>query len=274
MIMQVSCHAPRGQAGGLNEEALSERIVGKFGVRREAVCLQERHIAEGFQEAFFMRVPPEERSEQLSRILGAPSQTGPQDAVKTQQEIRTHLMKVGRPAFVPEKFVNFEQAYRLVLELGGIPCYPTLADGASPICTYEDPVEKLIEEIAVNKIYMAEFIPIRNVPEVLGRYVRSMRSAGLVITGGTEHNTQSLIPLTPECLKRVPVPKDIREIFWEGVCVVAAHQFLTLHGECGYVNGNGDLHSGFAGVEERIAHFRGLGEAVIARYYELYPNKE
>ena len=64
-----------------------------------------------------------------------------------QNEIRTHLMKAGKPAFVEETFVSFEEACRLILELGGIPCYPTLADGTSPICPYEEPVEKLIENI-------------------------------------------------------------------------------------------------------------------------------
>ena len=46
-------------------------------------------------------------------------------------------MKAGKPAFVEETFVSFEEAHRLILELGGIPSYPTLADGASPICPFE-----------------------------------------------------------------------------------------------------------------------------------------
>ena len=44
------------------------------------------------------------------------------------------LMKAGKPAFVEERFLSFEDAHRLIRELGGIPSYPPLADSASPIC--------------------------------------------------------------------------------------------------------------------------------------------
>ena len=57
----------------------------------------------------------------------------------------------------------------------------------------------------------------------------AMRAAGLVVTAGTEHNTLDLLPIEPACLKAAPVPDEVKEIFWEGACVVAAHQFLTLH---------------------------------------------
>jgi hypothetical protein len=156
----------------------------------------------------------------------------------------------------------------LILELGGIPCYPTLADGTWPICAYEDPPEKLVEVLLTNKVYCAEFIPIRNKPEMLERYVRVVRAAGLVITGGTEHNTPDLIPLEPTCIGGAPVPEAIREIFWEGACIVAAHQFLRLHGRCGYVDDAGELNPAFDDRERRIEHFRRLGAAVIERYYE------
>ena len=65
-----------------------------------------------------------------------------------------------------------------------------------------------------------------------------MRAAGLAVTAGTEHNTLDLIPFDPFC-KDGDVPASVREIFWEGACVVAAHQFLSLHGECGYVDADG-----------------------------------
>jgi hypothetical protein len=190
-----------------------------------------------------------------------------------QHEIRSCLMKVGKPAFVPENFVDFDQAYRLVLELGGIPCYPTLADGASPVCAYEDPPEKLVEELKRSRVYCAEFIPIRNKPAVLERYVRAMRVAGIVVTGGTEHNTPDLLPMEPECTQGLPVPEEVKKVFWEGACVVAAHQFLSLHGKCGYVDGNGMLNPAFSGVEDRISSLARLGAAVLARYHEVPAEK-
>ncbi len=177
-------------------------------------------------------------------------------------------MKSGKPAYVEETFVSFSEAYKLILELGGIPCYPTLADGANPVTPFESPVDKLIENVKKFGFTCAEFIPLRNKPEVLSEYVKAMRDAGLVITAGTEHNTLDLIPIEPKCLGGVSVPDDIQEIFWEGACVVAAHQFLMLHGQPGFVDSQGKPNSDYSDAESRIAAFKKLGAAVIQRYVE------
>jgi hypothetical protein len=183
-------------------------VAKRHGCPRERIYLQERHVCQAFQEAIFARVPAAERIEKLTRAFGlaTPPKFGPEEAVKIQNEIRAQLMKAGKPAYVAETFVNFEQAQRLILEMGGIPAYPTLADGTSPICPFEEPVEKLIADIKARGFECAEFIPIRNTPEVLTQYVRAMRAAGLVVTGGTEHNTLDLLPIEPTCVKALAVP--------------------------------------------------------------------
>jgi hypothetical protein len=260
--------AGQGVKTGLDDARILATLAERSHLERNTVYLQERHIAQAFQEAFFTLVPLHERKDKLSAILGTPSRSDPDDHLKTQQEIRSALMKVGKPAFVAEAFVDFDQAYRLVLELGGIPCYPTLADGAQPICAYEDPPAKLVEALDRHRIHCAEFIPIRNRPEVLERYVCALRKEGIVVTGGTEHNTPDLLPIQPRCVQGLPVPAAVRAIFWEGACVVAAHQFLSLHGRCGYVDAAGNLNGEFRGVEDRIAFFARLGEAIIARYHQ------
>jgi hypothetical protein len=43
------------------------------------------------------------------------------------------------------------------------------------------------------KIGCAEFVPLRNTPAVLSKYVKAMRAAGLMVTAGTEHNTLELL---------------------------------------------------------------------------------
>lgn len=269
MVQQMEAiFAASGIRIGLTADAITDSIVRRHNVSKDTVCLQERHVAQAFQEALFGLFPQDKRIEKLTPIFGVRPRAAPDNPSKMQNEIRTHLMKMGKPAFVPESFVSFSEAYRLILELGGIPCYPTLADGTSPICAYEDPPERLVEVLLANKVYCAEFIPIRNQPETLQRYVRVLRSAGFAITGGTEHNTPDLIPLEPTCIGGAPVPEAIKEIFWEGACVVAAHQFLHLHGRCGYVNDAGELNPAFDDGERRINHFRRLGAAVIERYHE------
>jgi hypothetical protein len=86
------------------------------------------------------------------------------------------------------------------------------------------------------------------------------------VTAGTEHNTLDLLPIEPACVKALPVPDEVKDIFWEGACVVAAHQFLTLHGECGFVDAQGKPNPNYSNATARIAAFKSLGEVVIQRY--------
>lgn len=249
---------------GLDEAAIKARIVQRHGSPEETVYLQERHLAQAFQEVLFEQVPEGERGPVLERLFGTASKN-PNDAVGVQNEIRSHLMKAGRPAYERETFVGFDHAYRLVLALGGIPCYPTLADGANPICAFEEPVEELIAGIRARGIYAAELIPLRNRPEVLSQYVLGMRKAGLVVTAGTEHNTLDLSPLEPVCLGGSPIPEELQAIFWEGACVVAAHQHRVSHGEPGFVDETGRLNPDYTSDEERIRAFAAIGEELITQ---------
>jgi hypothetical protein len=261
-----------GSPMDLDESRIKAGIIGRCGAPPDSIGLQERHIAQAFQEAVFDSAPVESRVDLLSRVFGAVPKSNPHNAAGIQNEIRGHLMKVGKPAYVPEKFLSFDQAYQLILALGGIPCYPTLADGTSPICPYETPPEKLAGELISRRIYCAEFIPVRNKPEVLETYVRTLRAAGIAVTCGTEHNTPDLIPLEPSCIHGAPIAPEIQNIFREGACISAAHQYLGSIGETGYVDRQGGLNASFVSAEDRIRYFHRLGAAVIARYHHVYSN--
>ncbi len=260
--------AAAGLETGLDAEAVKAGIVARHGSPLATVYLQERHVAQAFQEALFAQAAAAERGAVLARLFGVPSKAGADDAAAVQNEIRSHLMKAGKPAYVAETFVGFDHAYQLILALGGIPCYPTLADGTAPLCPYEAPVETLIASTKARNIHCAEFIPVRNSPEVLTHYVRAMRAAGLIVTAGTEHNTREMLPIEPTCVQGQPIPEEIQEIFWEGACVVAAHQVLTAQGEPGFVDAQGQPNAAYGSDEARIASFRSFGAAAIQRYQE------
>jgi hypothetical protein len=240
-------------------------VAARNGVPIEWVSLQERHLARALQEAVFAQVEPDDRGTLLAALLGCPVDASVTlDAIALQEALRSRLMKAGRPAFVPDAPVSFEDAYRLVLELGGIPCYPTLADGASPFCPFEDPPEALAEALLERGVYVAELIPTRNAPEVVDRYVSALRRAGILALAGTEHNTQRMIPLAPACREGAALSDLARAAFWEATCVIAAHQHLRMTGQPGYVDAGGRLASGFADGQARIRWFHQLGEQVIA----------
>ncbi len=255
-----------GLHGSLDESDVKSMVVARHGSSVDTVYLQERHVAQAFQERLFdatSSLSTDRRTEVMTVLLGSPPKCRVDDAVGVQNEIRSHLMKAGKPAFVPETFVGFDHAYRLILALGGIPCYPTLADGTAPICGYEDDVDSLIAATLARNIHCCELIPVRNSPEQVVRYVTAMRRAGLIVTAGTEHNTRDIIPINPTCINDVPIPDEIQDIFWEGACVVAAHQYLTATGKPGYVDSSGNLADDYASTEDRIGCLSKLGNVLI-----------
>jgi hypothetical protein len=251
---------------GVTEASVKQMVVRRHNCPAAIVYLQERHIAQAFQEAIFAKVPAEKRAELLTKAYGVAPKAPVDDAVKTQNEFRSNLLRAGKPAFVVESFVSDAEARKMILAMGGIPCYPTLADGTSPLCPYEETPEKLIANIQGMGVTMAELIPVRNAPEVLAKYVKAMRAAGIAVVGGTEHNTLDLIPLEPTCVKAAAVPDDVKAIFWEGACVIAAHQDLVDKGETGFVDATGRPNAKYKNADERIRAFAAMGEKVISAY--------
>ncbi|MCE7700191.1 MAG: hypothetical protein K8E24_015635 [Methanobacterium paludis] len=266
--------AGAGLDTGLDADAIKDRLAARFNVPRDTVYLQERHLAQAFQESLFELVAEEGRTAVLERAFGGAPKSAPTDAVSTQNEIRSKLMKAGKPAFVEDTFVGFDHAYRLILALGGIPCYPTLADGVKPLCGNEDPVENLIADLKSRGVHAAEFIPNRNSAEALRHYVLAMRKAGLVVTAGTEHNSLDLLPIAPVCAGGEAIPDDVQAIFWEGACVLAAHEYLSLLGRPGFVDAQWVPNTAYATDGQRIEAFRALGAAVIARYQDACAGKK
>jgi hypothetical protein len=255
------CLAAAGLESRLSAEEIAAGVATRAGVPRPTVVLQERHVAMAFQEALFREAGPERRRQILTRAFGGPPAAG--DAIGVQAEIRARLMKAGRPAFVPESPVSFESALALSLALEAIPCYPTLADGASPVCGWEDPPSALVTRLGARGVHAAELIPGRNQPEVVDAYVAAYREAGILVLAGTEHNTRDRIPLEPRCVDGSLPSARARAAFWEATCVVAAHQHLRAAGRPGYVDGKGRLNPGFPDGESRIRWFAELGAELI-----------
>ena len=259
-----SCFADGGFDPGLTADSIASDVADRAGVLPGSVVLQERHLALAFQEALFGRFPVQQRQAFLERVLRRAPVADVADPVAVQGELRSRLMKAHGAAFEPESPVSFDDAYRLVLELDGIPCYPTLGDGVSPVCPWEEPPTALAERVLERGIHVAELIPTRNQSSVVDAYVAAFRAAGILVLAGTEHNTQQRIPLEPRCADGSLPSVAAREAFWEATSVVAAHQHLRSSGRHGYVDPDGRLEPGFPDGESRIRWFRELGAELIA----------
>lgn len=227
-----------------------DRVARRHRVPPETVVLQERHLAMAVAEKLAAADDPEA----VSQLLGCDP---PSDPIRLQNEVRNRLMKAGKPAYVEERFVPFDEAARLIRELGGVPCYPAIMDGipGGP-SRFESSPEELAGRLVERGIPAIEFIPTRNDPGVLEAYAVAARSAGLVVAAGTEHNTLGRQPIVPSCKGGAPIPRRAAELFWEGACVLAGHQTLVARGEPGFEEAEG-------GVEERIERFRSVGCAAI-----------
>jgi hypothetical protein len=254
-----------GLLADLSHDRIVADVAARAGVPASWVVLQERHLAEAAQVAIFQGLVLDRRASFLRRAYGRPPAAAPDDAVATQREIRSRLIKAGGPAFVPESPVSFEAAVELMLELGAIPCYPVLADGATPICPWEAPAVELARRLADRGIVAAELIPIRNSPAVVDEYVAALRDAGVLVMAGTEHNTSDRIPLEPHCADGSQPSPAASEAFAEATCVAVAHQHLRAGGAAGYVDGQGRPAPGFPDGEARIRWFRELGADIVAR---------
>ena len=255
--------ASAGFETALTAENIAEEVAEQAGVPRDWVVLQERHVAMAFQEAIFLAVAPERRPELLARAFGRPFEASVSHPIAVQDEIRSRLLKAGRPAFMAESPVSFDDAYRLILEMDGIPCYPTLADGASPVCPWEEPPAALAERLLARGIHVAELIPNRNAPAVVDAYVAAFRAAGILVMAGTEHNTRLRIPLEPRCADGSRPSSTARAAFWEATCVVVAHQHLRQSKAPGYVDREGRLNPGFPDDASRTRWFAELGASLI-----------
>jgi hypothetical protein len=245
MVAQLGHHLAQA---GFDPAWSSAELIAEVAARAEVpagwVSLQERHIARAAQERL-ATLDPDQRAQVLQRAYGRPSAVPAEDAVGLQAELRARLLKAGTPGFAPEVALDFADAYAYILDLGGIPCYPILADGADPICEFEADPAQLAQQVRQLGLYAAELFPPRNQPAVLEQYVAALRAAGVIVMAGTEHNTMEQLPLDPRCAAGV-VPPAARQAFYEATCLVAGHAEAIAQGHPGYVDPAGAL-TGVAG---------------------------
>lgn len=123
----------------------------------------------------------------------------------------------------PAAFLPMEDVRKIILAAGGIPTYPFLADDANGNFTqFEADVPATAAELKKRGIFSVEFITTRNSIEVLERYAGYLHDSGFVVTFGSEHNTPAMEPIELFARGGVPLTPRLRQIGYEGACVVAA----------------------------------------------------
>jgi hypothetical protein len=227
---------------------------------------RERHIAQAIRETVFeMEGSADGRMQLFRRLFSGKDLKSPlSDIAAIENEIRGNLLKAGGAAFVtedPKAFLSLEEVKAIIIDAGGIPCYPVLLDDAAGKFTeYESNKEELMEELLKNEVYSIELIPGRNDCRILKDFVTYFYRKGFVVTFGTEHNSPQLDPMRISCRGGVPLDDDLKTINYEGAAVIAAHQYLQAQTGEGYLQGQR------AKTNERD-NFVQLGKAVMSFFF-------
>jgi len=229
--------------------------------------VRERHLAKAIRIKVFEHFENQQtRQDFLHRLCGGDKPMVMTDNTAIEGEIRSRLFKEGGLAFVEENdksFLELEKLIDVILNLGGIPCYPVLLDNSEGEFTeFEEDFEKLSEMLQDNNVFMIELIPMRNDFDILKRFVQYFNKMDFVITFGTEHNSPELLPLRANCRGGIPLDEFLREINYKGACIIAAHQYLRAKKLDGYCD-----HKGKAKTDH-IREFIRLGESVFNYFFQ------
>jgi hypothetical protein len=229
--------------------------------------VRERHIAKAIRIKIFQHYENQQaRQRFLQKLCGSDKPIDFTDDAALESDIRSRLLKKGGTAFVEENdksFLELEKLIDIILNLGGIPCYPVLLDdGKGEFTEFEKDFEKLGEMLRAKNVFMVELIPKRNDFKILKRFVRYFNEIDFVITFGTEHNTPELLPLRVACRGGVVLDEFLRKINYEGACIIAAHQYLRARN----IEGFCDIE-GKAKIDQK-KEFIHLGEAVFNYFFQ------
>jgi len=239
-----------------------EELKSKYAVN----LVRERHIAKAIRVVVDEKTnTAEEKKVLIEKVFGGKeSKVDVSDNNALENEIRGNLLKAGCPAFVPEDpkaFMSLNEIIEIIINAGGIPCYPLLLDALKGDYTdFEGNWESMHKTLSELNVKCVELIPGRNSIGELEKFIHHFYNLGYIILLGTEHNTPELIPLKVMAGGNTPLTDEIKKISYESSCVVVAHQFLKSKGLEGYIDSNGK-----ASFQERD-DFIVLGKAVLKKW--------
>ncbi len=225
--------------------------------------VRERHLAKAIREKVdTLFASDQEKKMFYAKLFGGKELVASLDApAAIENELRNNLLKAGGPAFIPEPaeaFLESDMVCKMILNQGGIPTYPFLADDNSGNFTpFEGSKEAASKTLKERNIWSVEFITTRNSVEVLEEYIRFFVQEGFVVTLGSEHNTPAMEPIELFARKKTELTPFLKETNYRGACLVAAHQFLSATEGSGYLDISGKPKS------ESQDYFITLGKALI-----------
>ncbi|MEE4115791.1 MAG: PHP domain-containing protein [Marinilabiliaceae bacterium] len=225
--------------------------------------VRERHLAAMIRRVIAKKYTSgTERDRVFARLLGDDYKSeGDRDSASLENIIRSKLLKAGGKAFVEEDpaiFIDPVEIRNLILDAGGIPTYPFLADFKSGEYTdFEHDREEAAIKLIDRGFYSVEFIPVRNDFKRFRDYALFLHRHGFIVSFGTEHNVPGSAPLEVQAGGGAKLDDDLLNINLEAAAILAAHQYRV------YKEGEGYLDSkGKPKIEEKMEYIE-LGKKLI-----------
>ncbi len=225
--------------------------------------VRERHLAKAIREKVdSLFTSADDKKAFYLLLFGGKELVSALDApASIENELRNNLLKAGGPAFIPEPaeaFLESDMVCQMILNQGGIPTYPFLADDNNGNFTpFEGFKEEAAKTLKERNIWSVELITTRNSLAVLEEYVSYLKSEGFVVTLGSEHNTPAMEPIELLARKKTELSAFLKETNYHGACVVAAHQYLLATEGSGYLDQDGKPKF------ESLENFISVGKALI-----------
>ena len=228
--------------------------------------VRERHIAKALRIKIFEEFSTDDKRVMfLEKLLGEyVSEFLIDDVPALENKIRARLLKKGGVAYAKENekaFPEIEKIIKIIVDAGGIPCYPVLLDDKNGNFTeYESDSMELMRKLKKLNVPSIELIPGRNDFNKLKEFVSFFDKNGFVITLGTEHNTPAMEPVTVSCREGKVLDRELVSISYRGTSVIAAHQYLHAQEKEGYICADGTVRT------DEKKYFEQLGDAVIRKF--------
>lgn len=207
--------------------------------------VRERHLAAMIRDVIILSSKDATRRDAIfTKLLGKQyREINNGDKAQLENLIRSKMLKAGGSAFVPEDpeiFIDPSEIRDIILDAGGIPTYPFLADFNNGEYTdferyREESAKKLIKE----GFYSVEFIPARNEYSKFKEYAKFLYEYGFIVSFGTEHNSPGEAPLEVFGGGGTVLDDELLEMNSEAAAIIAAHQYKMYHEGQGYLSESG-----------------------------------
>lgn len=207
--------------------------------------VRERHIAQGLRHSINEHFTDlASKSEFIKKLYsGQPSRIDLSDNNSFEGELRSRLLKAGGAAFVEEdesSFLPIPDLVDIIIDAGGIPCYPVLLDDKNGDYTeFEADKEALLKRLKQLNVGAVELIPGRNKIDHLRPFVKYFHDNGFIVSFGTEHNTPEMTPMEVKAGGNTSLDDYLLEVSEESCCIYIAHQERFKKGREGYLNSEG-----------------------------------